>query len=90
MRPTKIDVLRAVSTAILPRSVYINNEIHRWHAGQVASWGMGGHPPTSSFVLRRLKQLVDDGYLVQSQFSDGLYGYTWTITDAGKARLALA
>ncbi|NTI22405.1 hypothetical protein G6M87_11095 [Rhizobium rhizogenes] len=89
MKPSQIDILRAVSTAVRPQSVYINNEIQRWHAAQVSKWGMKGHPPSSSFVLHRLRHLVAAGYLIQSQFSDGLYGYTWTITDAGKARLAL-
>lgn len=86
MKPSKLDVLRAVTTACSPRSAYINDQIQRWHAQMVAK-GHSGHPPTSAFVLRRLRECVKEGWLEQSRFTDGAYGYTWTITDAGRARL---
>lgn len=86
MKPSKIDVLRAVTTAVQPRSAYINDEMQRWHREMVAR-GHTGHGPSSAFVLRRLRECVAEGWLEQSQFPDGMYGYTWTITDAGRARL---
>lgn len=86
MKPSRIDVLRAVTTACSPQSTYVNDEIQRWHRKNV-SRGLKGHPPTSPFVLRRLRECVKEGWLEQSRHTSGMYGYTWTITGAGHARL---
>jgi len=86
---TEAVVLRAVTTAVRPQSVYINNEIQRQHRRYVAGGGEG-HCPSSSLVLRRLRSLAAKGYLVESRFADGLYGYTWAITDPGRAAAGAA
>lgn len=46
--------------------------------------GAKGHPPTAALVLRRLKQLAQDGLVTQSKYTNGNYGYRWDITEAGR------
>lgn len=83
---TKEDVLLAVRSACSPDSAYINDEVQKMHRAHVASGGTG-HAPRVSLVLSRLNALAADGLLEKSQFTNGYYGYRWTITPAG--RLAL-
>lgn len=87
MKPSKLDVLRAVSTACNPQSVYINDEIQKWHRRNVSKGISRGKPPESRFVLKRLRECVTEGWLTQSRFTGGMVGYEWTITDAGRAEL---
>lgn len=84
-RLPKTVVLNAVRSACSPWSVYINDQVQRWHAKNGT-----GHPPTAALVLRRLRSLVDDGYLKQSTLRKGSYGFKWTITEAGKDALHFA
>ena len=84
---TKADVLGAIPRAAHPSSNYIIDQIHRDYRARVAS-GWKGHPPRSSIILTRLKQLEADGLLTRSQLTSGYYGYTWGLTDAGKAAIA--
>lgn len=83
---TKAQVLKAVSTAVRPRSVYINNEVHQAHWAHVVAGGIG-HPPTAALILRRLRALEIDGLVECVGGPDGIYGFEWSITAAG--RLAL-
>lgn len=86
MKLTKAQVLKAVSTAVLPRSGYINDEIHKAHQAHVAAGGIG-HPPTTALVLRRLRALERDGLISCVGGPDGFYGFEWTITEAGRRAL---
>jgi len=79
---TKADVLKAVSKAISPDSTYINDEVQKMHRDHVKAGGTG-HPPRVSLVLARLNALAADGMLEKSAFTNGYYGYRWTITPSG-------
>jgi len=84
---TKEMVLLAVDRAISPDSNYINDQVQRMHAAHVRSGGKG-FPPRTDLVLARLNALVADGKLTKSKFTNGYYGYSWSITDAGRSALA--
>lgn len=79
-------VLRCVTRAVSPYSTYINDEVRREHSRHVAAGGTG-HVPRTSLVLRRLRSLAAKGFLEESRFADGYYGYKWTITEAGREAL---
>lgn len=84
---TKEMVLLAVQRAISPDSTYINDQVQRMHRDHVKSGGKG-YPPRTDLVLSRLNALAKDGLLEKSTYTNGYYGYHWTITPAG--RLALS
>lgn len=86
-RLTKDMVLAAVAKAVSPDSAYINDEVQKMHRSHVASGGKG-FPPRTSLVLSRLNSLTVDGLLEKSRFTNGYYGYRWSITPSGRDALA--
>lgn len=86
---TKDEVLMAVSKAFSPDSIYIIDQVQRQHAEAVRA-GAIGHAPSNALVLRRLKALAVDGLLLQSDGTNGYYGYRWDITAAGRTALEAA
>lgn len=83
---TEETVLRCVAKAVSPDSIYINDEVCREHSAHVKAGGTG-HAPRTSLVLRRLRSLAAKGFLEESRFTSGYYGYKWTITEAGREAL---
>lgn len=83
---TKEMVLLAVKKAVSPDSAYVNDEVQKMHRDHVYAGGKG-FPPRTSLVLARLNALAADGMLEKSRFTNGYYGYRWTITPAGRAAL---
>lgn len=88
-RLTKLHVLAAVARALAPKSAYIAIELHRAHIEHVGVVGKG-HPPRRGLILSRLRSLEADGMLECTGGPDGYYGYSWRITDAGRAALAVS
>ncbi|MGB6087750.1 hypothetical protein [Parvibaculum sp.] len=86
MKLTKAQVLRCVDSAVSPDSAYINDEVQKMHRANIASGGIG-HTPRVGLVLARLNSLAADGLLEKSAFTNGYYGYRWTITPAGRSAL---
>lgn len=80
-------VLRAVKSACSPKSAYIADELRKVQRSHVENLGCTGHPPTTAQVKRELEKLTHDGFLVKSRFSEGYYGFTWTLTEAGNDAL---
>ncbi len=80
-------VLRCVRKAVAPKSAYIGDELRKAQREHVRNGGTG-HPPTSAQVKRALEKLAHDGFLTRSRFSEGYYGFTWILTQAGKDALA--
>lgn len=79
-RPTALDILVVMhSRPALQYSVYIADEVRR-----------SGTPVSQSKCLRRLRELESLGYVERSQFTLGYYGYKWTVTAAGTARMGLS
>ncbi|MEE9923745.1 MAG: hypothetical protein PBV01_10335 [Brucella anthropi] len=79
-------VLRCAKKAVRPDSIYINDEVRREHSRHVAAGGTG-HVPRTSLVLRRLRALEAKGFITESRFATGHYGYRWTLTEAGREAL---
>lgn len=79
-------VLNAVARAVSPQSIYINEELDRIHIRSIYQGGTG-HPVKPSRSLAWLKKLEKKGYLIRSAGPDGYYGFTWAITEAGKAAM---
>ena len=84
---SKEDVLIAAKKAISCKSAYIGDEVNRIHAARVRAGG-SGHAPQSGLVLRRLRQLCRDGMMECTGGPDGFYGFSWSITPAGHAKLS--
>lgn len=76
-------VLICAKRAVRPHSIYINDEVKREHLRHVAARGTG-HPPSRGMVLRRLRSLAAKGFLRESAFPDGNYGYEWAIRESIK------
>lgn len=79
---TESQVMEAVRDAVMPYSAYINDVILSRHARAGV-----GHPPRSSLTLRRLRALERKGLVKCMAGPDGLYGYLWSLTNAGRAIL---
>lgn len=83
---TKEMVLLAAKRAVSPDSAYINDEVQKMHRDHVYGGGKS-FPPRTSLVLARLNALAADGVLEKSRFTNGYYGYRWTITEASRKAL---
>lgn len=88
MKPARAAVLQAVKDAIVPRSLYIHDQMRLQHGQHVLNGGKG-HPPTNAVILRRLRSLQADGLLECIGGPDGYYGFEWRITDLGQAALEI-
>lgn len=88
---TKADVLLAMQRAIAPHTAYIHDSVCRQHGDRVESGEVPLHEfemPTVALVLSRLKALRADGMVERSRDARGIYGYSWSFTDAGRSALA--
>lgn len=77
-----IEVLQCVAEAIAPQSAYIAQEVRVRRRAQYAG------RVSAAEILRRLRLLESNGLIVRTGGPNGFYGYSWSITEAG--RLALA
>jgi hypothetical protein len=85
-RLTKQLVLACVANAAGGQSAYIGDQALREHKRWVSTGGKG-FPPRSSLILARLRGLERDGLIKCVGGPDGYYGFTWHLTDAGRAAL---